>query len=145
MTFNWINAWGGGIVALMLAPNLLYMFRFSGQNLCRNPWMNGLEQVGRYASMALMVFPLGVWEFGFSSPGRMLLYFAGNGALLLCYWISWFLYFQKPARGRALALAVVPAGIFLLSGLTLEHWLLTAAAVMFGVGHVYVTDQNTRG
>lgn len=143
MEFNWINAFGGGVMALMLAPNVVYALRCPGQkNKCRNPWVNALEQVGRYAAMALMVFPLGVWEFGFDGVGRMLLYLAGNGALLLCYWLFWFLYFRKPTRGRALTLAVVPMGIFLLSGLTLGHRLLTAAALLFGVGHVYVTLQN---
>ena len=97
MEFNWINAFGGGVMALMLAPNVVYALRCPGQkNKCRNPWVNALEQVGRYAAIALMVFPLGVWEFGFDGVGRMLLYLAGNGALLLCYWLFWFLYFRKP-------------------------------------------------
>lgn len=144
MCFGWINAAGAAIVALMLAPNVVYAFRCPGQtNRCENLWMNGLEQIGRYASMALMVLPLGVWEFGFPSAAGMLLYFLGNGALLLCYWFFWFLYFRKPTKGRALTLAVVPTGIFLLSGLTLGHWLLVLSAVIFGVGHVYVTRKNT--
>ena len=38
MEFNWINAFGGGVMALMLAPNVVYAIRCPGQkNKCRNP------------------------------------------------------------------------------------------------------------
>lgn len=143
MEFGWINAFGGIIVALMLVPNILYALRRpGGENRCRNRWMNALEQIGRYASMALMVLPLGVWEFAFPSVAAMLGYLLGNGALLAVYWVYWLLYFRKTTKDRALVLAATPTCIFLLSGLMLQHWLLAAAAVIFGVGHVYVTLKN---
>ena len=40
-------------------------------------------------------------------------------------------------------LAVLPACLFLLSGLTLRHWLLVGFAALFAVGHIYVTKKNT--
>ncbi|HOM03754.1 MAG TPA: hypothetical protein PLH43_13190 [Acetivibrio sp.] len=43
---------------------------------------------------------------------------------------------------KAIALAVIPTCIFLLSGFLLKHWLPVSASVLFGVGHVYVTYQN---
>lgn len=143
MEFGWINGAGGLIVILILVPNIVYALRCpGGENKCRSPWMNLLEQVGRYASMALMILPLGVWKFAFPNVTAMLMYFFGNGVLLITYWVFWALYFCKVTRIRAMMLAVVPTGIFLLSGLTLHHWLLVAAAVLFGVGHIYVTAQN---
>lgn len=143
MEFGWINAAGGMIVVLMLVPNILYALRRpGGENRCENRLMNLLEQIGRYASMALMVFPLGVWKFGFPSLDAMLAYLFGNGALLVCYWVFWVLYFRKAGRNRAVMLAAVPTCMFLLSGLMLRHWLLVLSAVMFGVGHVYVTLEN---
>lgn len=145
MEFGWINAVGGGLVALLLVPNIVYAVRFpGGENRCRNRWMNLLEQIGRYASMVLMIFPVGVWEFGFPSVGAMLAYLAGNAGLLAAYWIVWGLYFRKQTRRRALALALLPTGMFLLSGVTLGHWLLVLSAVLFGVGHVYVTLENQK-
>ena len=57
MEFNWINAFGGGVMALMLAPNVVYALRCPGQkHKCRNPRVHALEQVGRYAPMALTAF-----------------------------------------------------------------------------------------
>lgn len=143
MEFGPINLAGAILVAAMLAPNILYAVRFRREeNRCANPAANILEQVGRYGAMALMVFPLGVWKFGFPSVAGMLVYVFGNVGLLLAYWAVWGTYFRKPTRNRAFALAVLPTCIFLLSGLTLRHWLLVLAAVLFGGAHLYVTSEN---
>ena len=40
------------------------------------------------------------------------------------------------------ALAVLPSCIFLLSGILLRHWLLVGFAVLFAIGHIYVTLKN---
>lgn len=143
MEFGWINGIGAGIVAMLLVPNIVYAVRFpGGGSKCENRWMNLLEQFGRYTSMAFMVFPLGVWKFGFPSVAAMLVYLMGNGGLLAAYWIIWAAYFRKQSRKRAIALAILPTCIFLLSGLTLRHWLLVLAGGSFGVGHIYVTKKS---
>lgn len=143
MKFGWINVFGAGFVVLLLIPNTVYAIRHKGEkNRCTNPVMNALEQIGRYACIVLMWLPLLVWKFGFASTGAMILYLAGNGALLAAYWIAFALYGKEKTAGRALAAAILPACIFLWSGLLLRHWLLAGFAVLFGVGHVYVTLKN---
>ena len=143
MEFGWINLFGGIIVILMLIPNIVYALQNRDeQNRCANKLMNILEQVGRYGCILLMWFPLLVWKFGFKSVPEMLLYFVGNGALLLAYWLVYARYLKQRTAGRAMALAVIPACIFLLSGLLLRHWLLAGFALLFAVGHIYVTMIN---
>ena len=143
MEFGWINLFGAGFVVLMLIPNIIYAIKNKDEkNRCTNRAMNLIEQVGRYACIVLMWFPLLVWKFGFASEGEMLLYFAGNGALLAAYGIVFAVYFKKISAGLALSLAILPACTFLLSGLLLRHWLLVGFAVMFAVGHIYVTEKN---
>lgn len=143
MEFGFINLFAGIVIVVMLIPNIIYAVTHrDAQNVCENKVMNLLEQIGRYASMALMVLPLGVWEFGFASVAECLIYFFGNCALLLSYLVIWCLYFAAPTRTKAMALAIIPACIFLLSALMLRHWLLLAAAAVFAVGHVYITSQN---
>ena len=145
MNFGWINLWGGIIVLLMLVPNVVYAVKNKGEkNRCANRFMNVIEQIGRYACIVLMWFPLLVWEFGFDSDWKMLVYLAGNGALLAAYWILFAVYFKKKAVWLSVALAVLPACIFLLSGLLLRHWLLAGFALLFAVGHIYVTYVNAR-
>ena len=146
MEFSVINGVGLGIVIVMLIPNIFYALHFAGGgNRCASRWMSTLEQIGRYGCMLLMVFPVGVWKFGFSSTAGLLLYCFGNGGALLAYLAVWLCYFKRPTRGWAMALALLPTFIFLLSGLTLRHWLLVLAAVLFGIGHSYVTCVNSRG
>ena len=145
MKFGWINVCGAVIVVLMLAPNVVYALRHKDEkNLCENRWMNALEQVGRYASIVLMWLPLLVWEFGFRREAEMLVYFTGNLTLLAAYWAVFAVYMKKKTPCRALALAVLPTCVFLLSGLTLRHWLLVLSAVLFGIGHIYVTLKNAQ-
>ena len=143
MEFGWISVFGAVIVILMLIPNILYALKNKGEeNRCTDPVMNGLEQVGRYACIVLMWLPFPVWKFGFSGVSEMILYFVGNGCLLAAYWVVFAAYLKRKTRRRALVLAVLPGCIFLLSGLLLRHWLLAAFAVLFGIGHIYVTQKN---
>lgn len=143
MKFGWINLIGAAIVILMLIPNIIYALRNRDEkNLCSNTFMNVLEQIGRYACIILMWLPLLVWEFGFTSIPGAILYLAGNTLLLAAYWLLFARYMKKKDAKLALMLAILPTCIFLLSGLTLRHWLLAAFAVLFGIGHIYVTYKN---
>jgi hypothetical protein len=93
MEFGWINLFGMAIVLLMLIPNIIYAVRNKHEkNLCTNRFMNVTEQIGRYACIVLMWLPLLVWKFGFASEYGLILYLAGNGALLIAYWILFAIY-----------------------------------------------------
>ncbi|MBQ7542959.1 MAG: hypothetical protein IJT44_11785 [Clostridia bacterium] len=143
MKFGWINLFGAAAVVLLLVPNIVYALKNRDEiNKCRNKGMNLLEQIGRYACIVLMWLPLGVWEFGFRSTAAMLAYVLGCAVLLCAYEILFALHLHKKTARRAMALAILPACIFLLCGLTLRHWLLAAFAAVFAVGHIYVTKKN---
>ena len=87
---DWLNVFGLIFVILLLIPNIVYAIKFKGKkNLCTNKFMNILEQIGRYACMFLMVFNIGIAEFGFGSVDAFLIYSIGNVLLILSYWIIW--------------------------------------------------------
>lgn len=143
MKFGWINLFGAVIVIIMMIPNIIYAVRNKNQkNLCTNKFMNAIEQVGRYACIILMWLPLFVWKFGFAGVTDMIIYLAGNGILLAAYIAAFVLYLNKKTVKRAMILAILPACIFLLSGILLRHWLLVGFAAVFAVGHCYVTKKN---
>jgi len=109
MKFGWINAFGGGIVVLMLIPNIVYAVKNKDEkNLCTNKLMNIIEQVGRYACIVLMWLPLLVWEFGFNSVNDMLLYVLANSVLVVLYWLVFAKYLKEKTKITALVLAVIP-------------------------------------
>ncbi len=143
MEFGWINVFGACFVILMLIPNIIYAVRNKNEkNLCENRLMNIIEQVGRYACIILMWLPLSVGKFGFASVAEMFIYMAGNSVLLVLYWIVFTRYLKEKTEKRAVILAVLSACMFLVSGLMLRHWLLAGAAVLFAIGHIYVTKKN---
>ena len=140
---DWLNVFGLILVILLLIPNIVYAIKVKDQkNLCTNKFMNILEQIGRYACMFLMVFNIGIAEFGFGSMEAFLIYVIGNVLLLLSYWVIWILYFHKQSFGRQITLAILPTCLFLLSAITMQHCLLILFVLVFGVGHVYVTYKS---
>ena len=141
MEFGWINLFGAGIIVLIMIPNIIYA---AGQKQDETQievprGLSACEQVGRYGCIILMWLPLLVWKFGFGSVEEFLIYLVGNGALLLCYYLSWMLYSRKKTLSVAMALAIIPTAIFLLSGILLHHWLLVAFAILFGACHCTIT------
>lgn len=142
---NWLNVLGLIQVALILVPNIIYAVKFKNQkNACKNKTMNLMEQIGRYACMIFMVINVGLTEFGFGGIGLFLIYFLGNIILLLAYWLIWILYFIKQTPWKSMTLAIIPVCIFLICGISLQHWLLIISAVIFAIGHIYVTIQNLK-
>ena len=136
--FNWFCA---GIVVLILIPNLLYALRHPGGGLSSGSrTINLLEQIGRYGCMIFMVVPLGVkgGGLGFASAEGLVLWAAGTALLLLSYYVCWIFYARRRGRRLAIALAVLPCGIFLLSAILLRHWVLAVFTGIFTVSHLYI-------
>lgn len=142
---SWLNVFGLILVVLLLIPNIIYAVKCRDvENLCKNKLMNVLEQIGRYGSMFLMVFNIGIAEFGFPSANAFVVYFLGSIALMLAYWIIWIVFFIKRSMWNCMALAIIPTLLFLLSGCTLRHILLIITATIFGIEHIYVTYVNAK-
>ncbi|MBQ7232274.1 MAG: hypothetical protein IJX07_03455 [Bacillales bacterium] len=145
MEFGWINGWGATIGIIMLIPNIIFTIRNPHlENKCENVIMNTIEQVGRYTSMALMIVPVLAWKFGFKSVLEMIFYVVVTSVLLLLYLVVWFFYLKSQSKNKAIILALLPTMIFVISGILLRHWLLMIAGILFGIGHIYVTLQNSK-
>lgn len=144
MKFGWINLLGALIVALMLIPNIAYAIKNKEKTQAAgSKAMQIVEQLGRYACIILMWLPLLVGKFGFPSIAEMVIYLIGNSILLITYHVLWFMYMKQKKKTTALALAIIPAFIFFMSGFLLRHWLLLAGAVLFAIGHIYLTWKET--
>lgn len=105
--------------------------------------VNILEQIGRYGSMALMIFPVFTrgWKFGFRSVAEMLIWLCLTVLLLAVYSFLWGIK-AKGGRGVLYALAIVPAVLFLLNGILLRHPALVAASLVFGISHFLIVKEN---
>lgn len=140
---GWLNYLGLVIVVFMMIPNIIYAIKFRNEkNLCKNKVMNMIEQVSRYTTMFLMVFNIGILEYGYQNIESFFFYIFGNIVLLLLYYVFWILYFMKQKLWISVILASIPAVIFLLSGALTVHVLLIISATIFLIAHNYVTCQN---
>ncbi|RKQ22666.1 MULTISPECIES: hypothetical protein [Clostridia] len=145
MEFSWINGWGAMIVIIMLVPNIIFGIKNPYlENKCENVIMNTIEQVGRYTSMILMIVPVLVEKFDFKSVFEMIFYIVVTSALLLLYLLVWFFYLKSQSTNKSILLALLPTMIFVISGILLRHWLLMIAGILFGIGHIFVTLQNSK-
>lgn len=145
LTFSWINIWGVCIIITMLIPNIIYAIKFRGSNTrcrcCKSMYI--LEQVGRYGSMFLMAFNIGIAEFGFPSVNFFVVYAITNIILTIAYLFVWVLYFHKQNFWKSLTLAIIPSCIFLISGITLRHYLLISFAIIFTFSHIIITLKDS--
>ena len=147
MEFGWINLFGAGIIVLIMIPNIIYAAKQKqDETQIKVPrYLSACEQLGRYGCIILMWLPLLVWKFGFGSVEEYLIYLIGNGVLLLCYYLFWMFYSRKKTLSVAMALAIIPTAIFLLSGILLRHWLLVVVAILFGAAHCMITYMTHKG
>lgn len=143
MRFNWINIFNAIIVVLMLMPNIIFSIKSKEKKPDKSSKaLTVIEQIGRYGCIVLMVLPLFVWEFGFSPLEFMFVYVIFNAVLLIMYYIFWVLYFKNKTMSSALALAIIPTLIFIVSAVSVKHWALLAMALVFGFSHIYITYIN---
>lgn len=140
---NIFDVFGLVLIILLLVPNIIYATQYKNQrNQCKNRVMNVLEQIGRYGCMFFMIFHIGFSQIGLSSFGWMLLYWAGDILMMICYWAVWMMFFAKPDYKKQLALAIIPCCMFLFSGIVMTHYLLVITGIVFTIAHIYVTMQN---
>ena len=112
----------------------------SVENKYKNNLVNILEQIGRYVSLMLTIFPIGI--SGFKSAGYMLVYLIANVILLLLYLIIWICYFKSKSLLKTITLAIIPTIIFFVCGITLKHWGLIISSIIFGFAHTLITYKN---
>lgn len=141
MEFGWINIFGTIIVTIMLIPNIIYAVKNKNiKNKCNNKLLNIIEQLGRYISLIFAIFPIGV--SGFKNVTYMLVYLICNGILLLLYLIMWIFYFKSKTFSKSMFLAIIPTMIFLICGITLNHYGLIISSIIFGFAHILITYKN---
>ena len=132
---------GAAIVILIMIPNIIYAVKHKQTEAEKEfpPYLSICEQIGRYGCIILMWLPLFVWKFGFESVGGLFVYLIATVILLLGYYLFWVKYARNKTLTTAMALAVIPTILFLLSGVLLNHWTLVAFAVLFGLSHCKIT------
>ncbi len=133
------------IVAILLLPAVVFMFRTKHfRKHTSNRVMLILELVGRLACVLFMIFPFPEKEFAFPAVEYLLAYMLINGLGIVIYIALCVSFIKKPKVVKGVGLAVIPAVLFIACGITLEHYLLVFAAVVYAIGHIYRTVADAK-
>lgn len=160
-----------GLIFLVLffIPNFIHYFCRSKERYhSENKAMKTLELLGGAFSLFFCLFWFASRKWGFYSIAEFLCYLLGSAALILINWILWVVYFVKTrahrsfSKGEASAvfvagkrqvrflgglrvvLAVMPALLFLLHGITQRYALLIVSSILFAAAHIYITCEYIR-
>lgn len=141
---SWLNVFGLGFLAIILIPNLI--FALTCPQGFENSWQNRrveiIEQIGRFGCMAFMAVNIpGTW-FGWWSDEAFAVYLIADTLLAAAYCLVWLFCFRKNTLFRALALSILPAALFLLSGILSRSIPLTLSALLFAPSHILISYKN---
>ena len=141
---------GGLIPLLLMVPNFLWMAlppTSTPEGEADEPlWLGIIENIGRIAVLLLPFFYVLDFDRRFSRLAAIAM--AGS---LIVYYAGWVRYFfggrsyawlKAPLLGVPIPLAVFPVIFLLLSSCLMNSWAMLAAAVFFGVTHLWVSSMG---
>lgn len=142
---DWLNVYGLFIMAIIMLPNIIFAIKINHfENRYQNKGIETIEQIGRFGSMAFMIFNVPLFEYGYWFDYANICLIAFNGVLVLLYYFVWILHFRHATINTAMALAIIPTIIFLSSGFIRMQALLIIMAILFGIGHITITYHNNK-
>ncbi len=139
--FDVVNVYGLTIALSLLIPHIIYYKTHTyDKNKFTNRAMVYIDRAGRFCSLFLMAFNLGILENGFPEPKKLMLLFwmITVGAFTFVYLILWLWFFKTGSKGVALAITLVSAFIIIFSGIVQVKTLLFTAGIVYLIGEIYM-------
>ncbi len=144
LLMEFINFFGAAVFLVIMVPNIIYAVRHPEgfENSWHNRLAEVLEQIGRYGCMVFMVLIIPGSGYGFADKTICTVYVVTDIVLLVAYCAVWAVCFNKISLFRNLALSVIPALIFLASGILSHYWPLVLASLIFAPCHILISVKN---
>lgn len=143
--FDVVNVYGLLFTIILVVPNIVYAKTHNySLNSIPNRSMLYVERIGKYCSLFLMSINIGILEEGFTSDVMRTFWLVATFVMIALYLVFWILYFKNETKTLAYALTIVPALIFMLSGLLQVKTLLLTFGIIFLIGQLYVTSKLTK-
>lgn len=141
---DWFNYYGLVFIVIIMIPNIIYAAKnkSGGTTSYKNKVAEVLEQISRYACIALMVFNLpNTWK-GYYFPYAESIYIIVNSILVITYCLAWIVLWKKSGIVKALMLSILPSVVFIFSGIMIVSLPLMIVAVIFAVTHILISIKN---
>lgn len=141
---SWFNYYGLIAIAVILIPNIIssVVDKSSFENNVNNKMILALEHIGRFGSMAFMIFNVPYTFFNFWFNHALLVYLIIGGALLALYVLGWITFGKGRKTIKMLWLSIIPTTLFLFCGIMILSIPLIIFAVVFGIGHITISYKN---
>ena len=142
--FDVVNIYGLIFATLLVIPHVVYAKSHSyNVNSFSNRAMVYIDRVGRFFSVFLMAFNIGVLEQGFTEPKALMerFWLITSAICVLIYALLWLLFFKKESKGVALAIILISAFVVMFSGILQVKTLLLTAGVVYLIGELYMFSQ----
>ena len=143
---EWINVFGAVFIVVIMVPNIIYALkcRDGFENKWNNKGVEIVEQIGRFGCFGCMFLNIpGTW-FGWWSDEAFAMYLIVNRILIILYCLIWIICFRKNTVFKALALSIIPAVIFMFSGIMSRSVLLIVASLLFAPAHILISYKNVK-
>ena len=143
---EWINIFGLVFIAIIMIPNIVFAIKCKDgfENKWNNKSVEIVEQIGRFGCFGCMVFNIpGTW-FGWWSDEAFAMYLIVNSILIILYCLIWIICFRKNTVFKALALSIIPAVIFMFSGIMSRSILLIITSLLFAPAHILISYKNAK-
>lgn len=111
-----------------------------------NKGIRYLAAMGRYGSLFLMSFHIGIAEKGFTEPKELMRRFwlISTAAMILLYLLLWLLYKKKRTKPLAVTLVIVSAVVFIFSGILQVNTLLFTFGFVYLAGELFIIRHSSR-
>lgn len=142
---KYFNLYGIPVIAIILIPNIIFAIIDKEEKTDTMPLNRGLkafEQIGRITVIFFMICSFGIIGDGFLSQYMRNFWIITTAFLLVLYIVCFVFYYRSRAHALAMALAIVPSVIFILTGLLEQDPPLLMFAIIFAIGHIYVTSKT---
>ena len=145
--FDVVNVYGLLFAAVLLVPHIVYMKTHTlDTGVFANRAMVYIDRVGRFSSLFLMSFHIGVLELGFTEPQALMRRFwlITMGVCSVVYALLWLLFFKKETKGCALGIILISSFMVMYSGILQVNTLLLTAGIVYLIGELYLFSRYFR-
>ena len=140
-----VNPCGMAFAVVLILPHIFYRRRHRiDKTAYANQGMYYIDRMGRFGSLFLMSFHLGVLERGFTEPKELMMRFwlISTAALLAVYLLLWGMFFKRERKHTAYLIIAVSAVIIVFSGILQVNTLLLTFGFVYLIGELYVVKQH---
>ncbi len=140
---GWFNYIGIIIFVLIMIPNIIYSIKHKDafENNDINKSIVIIEQIARYGCIAFLIFNIPMTYIGYWFSNASLNYIIVNSVFIGIYLLAWVIPWKSKII-RAAILSIIPALIFIFSGIMILSIPLIVFSFVFAVTHIYISLKN---